>query len=106
MTYEIKIIRVGECRRCGWCCQGCIHLQPKFEGAKPYYYKCEIYDRRNQYCEKCGITHTCGDPDYPEFPIRYLNPYCGYRFFEEKSGVEILGFITPDWKWIEEHGSK
>jgi len=104
--YIIKIVRKGECHRCGWCCQGCVHLKPPFEGVKPYFYHCEIYDKRNQFCEKCDVVHNCGDPNYPEFPIRMLNPYCGYRFYEEKSGVEVIYIVTPDWDWLSKHADK
>jgi len=104
--FKLVIVKKGECHHCGYCCQGCPHLMPKWEGVKPWFYNCEIYDTRNDYCEKCSMAHTCQDSDYPEFPLRFINPYCGYRFYEQKSGAEIIRLVTPNWDWLSEHGNK
>ena len=102
---KVVIRREGECHMCGWCCKGCLHLVPTFDEIRPYFYRCEIHDRRNEWCEKCGEVHSCED-DYPFWPNRGDNPHCGYRFFEEKSGLEILKLVYPDWGWREKHASK
>ena len=101
---QIIIERRGECNRCGYCCQGCIHLVPKFDKPRPYHYKCEIYDKRNEFCEKCGRVHNCAD-DYPQYPIRYLCPECGYRFYDVQTGAEVIEIRLKDWDFIEKHGN-
>ncbi|MEM2445919.1 MAG: hypothetical protein QW734_04615 [Candidatus Bathyarchaeia archaeon] len=90
MSYEIVIVRTGECKRCGFCCGfvngkitegSCIHL--KHDGS------CGIYDKRNQYCGECGHDHkSCIEG--PKFPLNKLNPNCGFKFIHKESGALVV----------------
>ncbi|MEM4958260.1 MAG: hypothetical protein QXX12_00120 [Nanopusillaceae archaeon] len=86
----IVIRRVGSCRACGFCCG---FVDGKItEGACPHLTadgKCSIYDRRDQYCERCGRDHKdCIEG--PKHPLNKLNPKCGYVFIEEETGAAVL----------------
>jgi hypothetical protein len=93
---EIVIGRRGNCRRCGFCCRDCAHLSPKFEGIKPEFYICEIYERRKEFCAQCGQSHE-GCVTYPTSPNGFLNPHCGFKFYEQESRAEIIDLIYANW---------
>lgn len=88
--YVLKIIRIGECKHCGFCCGfvdgkitdgSCRHLQP--DGT------CGIYDKRDQYCPECGHDHkNCVTT--PKYPLNKINPKCGYIFIEEETGAVVI----------------
>lgn len=88
--YVVKIIRVGECKHCGFCCGfvdgkitegSCRHLTN--DG------KCSIYDRRDQFCPECGHDHRACITA-PRYPLNKLNPNCGYKFIEADTGAMVL----------------
>lgn len=89
-TYTIVIERIGECKRCGFCCGfvdgkitegACRHLLPNGS--------CAIWDKRDEYCPECGHDHkNC--IENPKFPLNKLNPNCGYRFIHKESGALVL----------------
>jgi len=101
---EIKIIRKGKCLQCGYCCSGCIHLKPEFIVSEQGKYSCDIYSNRNTYCSKCGIIHHC-DFDDPVSPLRGENPKCGFRFYEDYSGAEVLNIVRKDNEWVRKNGN-
>ena len=84
----IRLIRKGECRRCGFCCRACPHLFPRYDGIRVGYYTCLIYDRRGERCEQCKAQHSLCI-DFPQSPKKHLNPECGYSFYTE-DGREII----------------
>jgi len=102
-TITIKIIRLGSCRQCGFCCGfvdgkvtegSCSHLTP--DG------KCSIYDRRHEFCPEHGTTHeNCIGS--PTLPLRKVNPKCGYRFFLEDSRAEVINIELADWEFISKY---
>jgi len=104
LAYSIVIVRTGGCRRCGFCCGfvdgkvtegACRHLLSNGS--------CAIYDRRAGFCPECGHTHeNCiGNP---KFPLRKVNPKCGYRFYEKESGAEVIAVELADWEFRSKYG--
>lgn len=111
---EIVIERVGECKRCGFCCGfvdgkitegSCKHLNT--DGS------CSIYDKRAEFCNECGHIHDSCEIG-PQAPLRKLHPECDYRFYDKKSGAEIINIEFADfdfftrtkrehWKHLNEH---
>lgn len=86
----ITIRRVGQCRACGFCCGfvdgrrtegACRHLTD--DG------KCSIYDRRDQHCPECGHDHRNCIAG-PRYPVKKLNPNCGYVWIEVETGASVL----------------
>lgn len=96
LIFEIdkyRYIRVGECNRCGFCCEQheCPHLSYDSEGKAI----CLIRDKLDQPCDVCSAemikldkskryTHkACADfPDHP-FLNCLKSGKCGYRFIQE-----------------------
>jgi len=103
-TVTLRIIRVGECKQCGWCCGfvdgkitegACSHLTS--DG------KCSTHDRLKEFCPEHGRTHEeC--ISYPDLPIRKQNPKCGYRFYIEGSNAEVINIELADWEFLTKHG--
>jgi len=89
---------------CGWCCGfvdgkvtegACSHLTA--DG------KCSIWNKRDEFCPEHGTTHeNC--IRYPQFPVRKLNPKCGYRFYDEESGCEVINVELADWEFLSRYG--
>jgi hypothetical protein len=103
-TVTLRIIRVGECKQCGWCCGfvdgkitegACSHLTS--DG------KCSIHDRLEEFCPEHGRTHEDCIRN-PEFPLRKQNPKCGYRFYIEGSNAEVINIELADWEFLSRHG--
>lgn len=79
---KIVIIRKGECKMCGYCCRGnnCPHKDGDL---------CAIHETQADYCELCGQDHKeCIDA--PTFPMRKWNPDCGFRFYVQGEGLEVV----------------
>lgn len=80
---EFRIVRVGGCNACGFCCERrpCVHLTAEA--------KCGIHEHKHAYCEQCDSTHEdCAAA--PSFPLRKRNPGCGYRFYIEGEPMEVV----------------
>lgn len=64
---------------------------------------CGIYNRRDEYCPECGHDHkNCITA--PKFPLRKINPKCGYKFIEKESGAEIIAIELADWEFLSKYG--
>jgi len=98
---DITIKRTGGCNRCGHCCSDCRHLTPQFAGVEKGKYICTIYEKRDQYCQECGTTHS-GCIEFPRFPIRDANSKCGYRFLDQH-GVEVVKIFFNNNGWRSTH---
>jgi hypothetical protein len=100
----IRIVRVGECRQCGFCC-GFVNGK-KVEGACSHLDdngKCTIHDRLNEYCPEHGRRHTeC--IEHPVYPLRKVNPKCGYRFYDMESGAEVINIELAEWDFVSKYG--
>lgn len=72
---EFTVIRVGECKACGWCCpKDCEHFDGKL---------CKIHEHKPEECRAA-----------PEFPMRKGNPECGYRFYiKERPDLEVFEML-------------
>lgn len=83
---EIKIIRVGSCNNCGYCCRGsnCPHFSDP---------DCLIHNERADPCELCEETHTDCIAS-PMYPMRRANPDCGYRFYISGEPLEAIEITT------------
>jgi hypothetical protein len=102
--YKLVLVRKGGCLSCGFCCGfvngrvtegSCPHLTPLG--------RCAIWDKREFYCPTCGHDHkNCIEA--PKYPMRKLNPKCGYRFYDAESGAEVINVELADWEFVSKHG--
>ena len=95
-VHGYTFIRSGECTQCGECgCDrdGCPHFTIKQGMAS-----CKIYDRRDKFCNLCGMTHQ-GCIDFPDNPWIHAvrDGICSFTFERQDGGdMDDLPFLNGE----------